>query len=73
MLVINQKVDKLITCHMDFNIRHMLDGLVLKPIIQYCKVPAPILPLIILIIDDSEVEGPQVMATVTLSKTPGKV
>ena len=77
MLVINQRIDKLLTIHVDYNMWHMLNGPLLKPMIQQHQLLVPILPIIpipiIPIIEDGEVEGPHIMATVTLSKTLGKV
>ena len=71
MLVANQRLDKLVACRVNFTACHMLDGLSLRLTTQHHELPAPIPILIAPIIEDDAIEGPRVMATMTLSKTPG--
>ena len=70
MLLTNQRLDKLDACRVDFHARSMLNGPCLAPSIDPIAPPPPVQPLH-RDLDDDAVDGPQVLASVSLARTRG--
>ena len=75
MLVTNQRLDKLTACHVNLAARGMLDGPCLAP--NIIPIPLPLPPPTppsppTHDLDDDAVDGPRVLASVTLARTWGK-
>ena len=71
MLLTNQRLDKLAACRVDFAARSMLDGPCLAPNIIPIPPPPPPLPPP-RDLDDDSVDGPRVLASVSLVRTRGQ-
>ena len=72
MLVTNQRLDKLTACHVNLAARGMLDGPCLAP--NIIPIPLPLPPPTppsppTHDLDDDAVDGPRVLASVTLART----
>jgi hypothetical protein len=70
MLLTNQRLDKLAACRVDFDAHSMLNGPCLAPSIDPIAPPPPVQPLH-RDLDDDAVDGPQVLASVSLARTRG--
>jgi len=71
MLLTNQRLNKLAACHVNFAACSMLDGPCLAPnIIPIPPPPPPLPPPHDL--DDDSVDGPRVLASVSLARTQGQ-
>jgi hypothetical protein len=71
MLLTNQRIDKLVACHVDLTARNMLEGPCLAPGI-ISIIPPPLLPpLPRLVPDDDAIDGPRAVTSVSLAKVRG--
>ena len=74
MLLTNQRLDKLTACHVNLTACGMLNGPCLAPnmIPIHLPLPPPTPPSPLSHVDDDVVDGPRVLASVSLARTQGK-